>query len=65
MTDEPSGVSEFTAASFQLTATGERLREQGMASPDEGPRMWVGGCRLYGKRARVRRKRGRCWVFEQ
>src|SRR5262249_42122773 len=54
--EEPTGVCEFTASSFQLTAAGERLRQQGMDSASEAPEMWIGGCQLYGKRPWVRQK---------
>ena len=62
---DSGGDVEPTAFSFRLTKVGERLREQGMASPSEAPELWIGGCRLYGKRPWVRRKRSGRWRFEQ
>jgi hypothetical protein len=62
---QETGGNEITAVSFRLTAEGERLLEQGMASPTEAPEMWIGGCRLYGRRLWVRRKRGSHWGIEQ
>jgi hypothetical protein len=66
MKEEAKGVNEMTATSYQLTAFGVRLRDQGLETPGEAPPMFIGGCRLYAKNPTwIRRNRGEHWQIEQ
>jgi hypothetical protein len=64
--EEPRGVNQMTATSFQLTPLGVRLRDEGLHTPGEAPPMFIGGCRLYGSDPTwVRRSRGEQWWVER
>jgi hypothetical protein len=62
---ESGGVNDFTDSSFQLTPLGISLRHEGLSDPGEAPPMFIGGCRLYGRRPTwARRSRGEKWWIE-
>ena len=60
------GRNNWTNVGYRLTPHGERVREEGLEVVDEGPPMFIGGCRVYtGMNPWVRHNRRGAWHIDR